>query len=344
MQPASPPQFGELDAGADYVLRPGGYAVIFNDVGAIAVVVTPSGYYLPGGGQDAGESPEAATIREVREETGLQIILGACLGTADQLIFAAAEQLHFRKRCTFYLATVRHQLGPGEVDHQLHWLPPEDAHQRLRDGSQRWAVEQACAQRTRQTLLQQIGVRHGHFRFESGHHGDVWLDLDALFLRPRQLAPLIEDLAHRLVRHEITAICGPMVGGAFLAQSLAQFLDVEFFYAERHGAPANTGLVPVRYQLPAGLRSRVAGKRIALVDDAINACSAIGGSHTDLLSLAAVPIVVGSFLTVGATPAQFARTHNLALETLAELTTNLWPPDACPLCATSLPLDHPAPR
>lgn len=31
----------------------------------------------------------------------------------------------------------------------------------------------------------------GHFLLESGHHGDLWLDLELLCLRPRQIEPSV---------------------------------------------------------------------------------------------------------------------------------------------------------
>ena len=37
--------------------------------------------------------------------------------------------------------------------------------------------------------------RRGHFDLGTGYHGDVWLDLDALFLRPARLRPYVEWLA-----------------------------------------------------------------------------------------------------------------------------------------------------
>jgi 8-oxo-dGTP diphosphatase len=133
------PEFGSADAGATYVLRPGGYAVLFNASGAVAVVSTPLGLALPGGGQDEGEAPEDAAVRETREECGLHIRLGKCLGVADELT------AHYRKRCTFFLAeVVAEGVGPGEPDHVLVWLSPEDAVARLLHGSQRWAVAEAC--------------------------------------------------------------------------------------------------------------------------------------------------------------------------------------------------------
>ena len=34
-------------------------------------------------------------------------------------------------------------------------------------------------------VLQLLAARQGHFLLESGHHGDLWLDLEQLCLRPR---------------------------------------------------------------------------------------------------------------------------------------------------------------
>jgi 8-oxo-dGTP diphosphatase len=70
------PEFGCPATGVEYILRPGGYAVIFSPDGEVAVVATSLGLALPGGGQQAGESPEDAAIRETREECGLRIVLG----------------------------------------------------------------------------------------------------------------------------------------------------------------------------------------------------------------------------------------------------------------------------
>jgi 8-oxo-dGTP pyrophosphatase MutT (NUDIX family) len=81
-------EFGESVAGAYYVDRPGGYAVIFNVAGEVAVVSTPQGLFLPGGGQDRSETSRQAAVREANEECGLSIRLGKRLGAADELVFA----------------------------------------------------------------------------------------------------------------------------------------------------------------------------------------------------------------------------------------------------------------
>jgi 8-oxo-dGTP diphosphatase len=137
----SPRVFGPLMEGADYVLRPGGYAVIRRATGEIAVVTTPSGCYLPGGGQNEGEPPDQAAIRETREECGLQIRIAAPIGVADQLVSSADRATSFRKRCSFFVAEViaSGSLG-GETDHALSWLQPEDAMRQLSHESQQWAI------------------------------------------------------------------------------------------------------------------------------------------------------------------------------------------------------------
>jgi hypothetical protein len=47
-------------------------------------------------------------------------------------------------------------------------------------------------------LLGLLAAHMGHFRSESGHHGDLWLELDALFVRPGRRDRFVKELARRL--------------------------------------------------------------------------------------------------------------------------------------------------
>ena len=52
-------------------------------------------------------------------------------------------------------------------------------------------------------LFELLSVQRGHFVLESGHHGNLWLDLDSLFVRPARLAPFARDLAQRRSGHVV---------------------------------------------------------------------------------------------------------------------------------------------
>src|SRR5262249_34801925 len=131
-------------------------------------------------------------------------------------------------------------------------------------------------------LVSLLAARKGHFQLESGHHGDLWLELDLLYLRPGRLRRFAVELARRLAAPPVEAVCGPLVGGAFLAQIVAQELDVEFYFAEQFARPRDDGLYPVGYRIPDALRPGARGKATAIVDDVINAGSAVRGAFMDL--------------------------------------------------------------
>jgi len=135
------PEFGNRAAGAEYVLRPGGYLVAQNSAGEIAVVRTPKGYFLPGGGQEAGEDLEQTAVRETLEECGLHVEISGTLGTADQLVHSPSKNTFYRKRCTFFSAELVDLAGAGEADHELVWMSPAETAAQLKHESQVWAVK-----------------------------------------------------------------------------------------------------------------------------------------------------------------------------------------------------------
>jgi orotate phosphoribosyltransferase len=185
-----------------------------------------------------------------------------------------------------------------------------------------------------------LDAREGHFLLESGHHGDLWLELDFLFLRPARLAPLAAELARRLAAHEVDAVCGPLTGGGFLAQLVAAELDVESYYSERSDEQRSDGLYAAEYRLPAGLRESVRGKRVAIVDDVVNAASATRATLRDLEACGARTVALGALLTLGAAASRLAEDAGLALERLASLPSSLWEPSECPMCAAGVTLER----
>src|SRR5882757_8753627 len=127
-------------------------------------------------------------------------------------------------------------------------------------------------------LIQLLAGRRGHFQMESGYHSERWFNLDVLFTDPKRLRPFVAELGRRLAAHRIEAVCGPMTGGAKLAQTIAADLGLDCFSTERFDQPGATGLFRVKYFVPQERRAALAGKRVAIVDDAISAGSAVRGT------------------------------------------------------------------
>ena len=168
------------------------------------------------------------------------------------------------------------------------------------------------------------GGRRGHFAFPWGFHGDLWLDLDLLFVDPGAIAPYASELARRVPRCDV--VCGPMVGGALLAQLTAGEVGAELAWTEMPS-----------YELPAALRSRLAGRRVVVVDDAINAGSAVSATIDSLRSCGAAVVGVGALMVQGAYATE------LPCAWLERVESGLWPAGSCPLCEAGVPVDQRTP-
>jgi len=183
--------------------------------------------------------------------------------------------------------------------------------------------------------------RHGHFRLESGHHANLWLDLEGLFVQPAPVRPFVTRLARALRPHKVAGVCGPLVGGAFLAQLLASELKAEFFFTERVLPGEGDGLYQAQYHLPRAARSRVRDKRFAIVDDAISAGSAVRATYAELQGHGAEPIVVGALLVLGNAASPYFAERGVPIEAVARIPLDLWVPAECPLCASGEALEDP---
>jgi orotate phosphoribosyltransferase len=180
-------------------------------------------------------------------------------------------------------------------------------------------------------LVAAVATR-GHFRYESGHHGDLWLDLDALLVDARAVHGWAAALADDVAACRPDVVCGPLTGGAFVAQALAAATGAAFVFAERRlieGKPD--------YRIPGGLRARLAGRRVVLADDAVNAGSALLATLADARRCGAKLAGLASLITLGDAAAVLAARHQVPFAHLIALERSLWPAEACPLCAAGVP-------
>ena len=186
-------------------------------------------------------------------------------------------------------------------------------------------------------LLSSLPLRSGHFLLESGFHSNLWLSLDSLLIDTTAMSPLVIALTDKLRPHQVSAVCGPMLGGAFLALAIARELGARFYFAT---GPHKTseGLFKATYSLPQEQRMRVRGERVALVDDAISAGSSVRATKAALDEADAFTVVVGTLFTLGTAGRNYFENMGVPLEALTHREFTMWKPSECPMCAAGAPL------
>ena len=138
------PVFGERREGVRCAPRPSAYALVQNDTGLLALVSTPDGVFLPGGGIDAGEWAELTAVRETREECAIDIRTTWSVGRATDIVYAAADQTCVEKTSAFVAADL---IGPvAQVpEHDVRWLPLDQAARSVTREGHAWAIRKWIA-------------------------------------------------------------------------------------------------------------------------------------------------------------------------------------------------------
>jgi len=120
------------DAGLPYEIRERVEGIVYNDEGKIALIKAGKYHYhvFPGGGIESNETPYEALIREVREETGVQIKNIVELG----MIIEYMNERKLKRVTYCFSSSVDQLLGPPtftqeEIDeeYELQWVYPEKA-------------------------------------------------------------------------------------------------------------------------------------------------------------------------------------------------------------------------
>jgi len=187
-------------------------------------------------------------------------------------------------------------------------------------------------------MLPTLPSRSGHFCLESGYHTDLWITLDALFTDSRRFAEPVKDLAERLRPYDVDAVCGPFVGGAFLALLLAETLNARFFYTQLAAATSD-GMFGARYSLTAELARQIEGCRVAVVDDVVSAGSSVRATIDAVRAAHASVVVVGCLTLLGTKGKAYFDDIGIRVEHMDARPLTMWHPADCPLCAARVALE-----
>src|SRR5258708_33924747 len=121
---------------------------------------------------------------------------------------------------------------------------------------------------------------------------------------------------------------------------VASELNVEFYYTERHVAPRPEALYPMEYRLSTGLRKAIAGKTVAIIDDAINAGSAVRGTLLEVQTKGAKVAAFGTPPVLGTGFPRLVTDQGIPLGRPAALSRNLLRPTGWPVVQAQTPLDN----
>ena len=138
-------EFGVCAPGMPVVEQPGAYGLALDHEGRLAVIDTPEGFCLPGGGIEGAETPEATLRREVLEATGRTLSLQGKI--CEAVLYGTTD----RNGACVHKIGFFYQIILGEVWQpptgkgcRLLWLPRIEARSCLSQHHQAWAVSQVA--------------------------------------------------------------------------------------------------------------------------------------------------------------------------------------------------------
>ena len=128
-------------------------------------------------------------------------------------------------------------------------------------------------------------------------------------------------------------------GRGHLTQAIADVLGTAFLPAYRRPAPRPEDVTAYRLpRVPGG----IGGWRVAIVDDAVNAGTAVQACFRQVRDSGAIPVAAASLLSLGQASAMVKAAMSVPFYAAGEIPGQTWPAGKCRLCASGTPLTDPS--
>ena len=182
-------------------------------------------------------------------------------------------------------------------------------------------------------------VTDSHFVYTSGRHSSIYINKDALYLRPATISSLCNLMAQPYHHQPIDVVVGPVLGGIVLSQWVAYHLnaqsperDILAAYAEKEGeGPSKT------FAYHRGYENIIPGKNILIVEDLLTT----GGSVRKVVELTRQlgGNVIGLSLLCNRGCVQPQDVGGVPINALLTIDLETYPPEACPFCQQNIPIN-----
>ena len=199
-------------------------------------------------------------------------------------------------------------------------------------------------------ILKDVGafVDGGHFVYNSGHHGDFYINKDALYVYPKKLddiCVMLTAVAVEQFNDDFDVVLAPAIAGIILGQNVAYNISLErsrnifFAYADKH-------LSNEQYRtIRRGYGQVVKNKKVLLVDDIVSTGSTLVSMAQAVMQLggevvgAAVICDRGHVRNLKCSIDSSKDIFNIPIAPLVELDLQTFKADNCPLCRAGRPID-----
>lgn len=126
--------------------------VVRNESGHVLMIErTDNGLWaVPGGAQDIGETTREAAVREVREETGIEVEVTDIVGIySDPRHVIAYDDGEVRQEFSivFHARPIRGELRTSSESRRVHWVPQEQIEHLNIDRSMRLRIQHGLEER-----------------------------------------------------------------------------------------------------------------------------------------------------------------------------------------------------